>query len=159
VHNALLEERLTRGKGWVEFPFCRSSALSLIAEGSSNYGIDLASPGGKAAYEARVLAPLAGLNSAEVGRYDQLLDAIQELSTARNSIAQMFLDGQIDEARRVRLTQRYQLVSEARARQSVAFTRQYRSYVITIISGARWWLGTWSASPARPSVGGGWSSC
>jgi hypothetical protein len=132
VHNALLEQRLTRGKGWVEFSILPLfSPQALIAEGSSNYGIDLAFPGAeKAAYEARVLAPLAGLNSAEVGRYDQLLDAIQELSTARNSIAQMFLDGQIDEAEAVRLTQRYQLVSEARARQSVAFTRQYRSYVI-----------------------------
>jgi hypothetical protein len=132
VHNALLEERLTRGRGWVEFSILPLfSPQALIAEGSSNYGIDLSFPGEqKAAYEASILAPLAGLNGAEVGRYDQLLDAIQELSTARNTIAQMFLDGQIDEAEAVRLTQRYQLVSEARARQSVNFTKQYRSYVI-----------------------------
>ena len=36
----------------------------------------------------------------------------------------------IDEAEAVRLVQRYQLVSPERARQSVAFTKQYRSYVI-----------------------------
>ena len=36
----------------------------------------------------------------------------------------------IDEAEAVRLVQRYQLVSPERAKQSVAFTKQYRSYVI-----------------------------
>ena len=35
----------------------------------------------------------------------------------------------------MRLTQRYGLVSEARAKQSVAFTRQYRSYVINYTIG------------------------
>ena len=39
-------------------------------------------------------------------------------------------EGRIDEAEAVRLVQRYQLVSPERARQSVAFTKQYRSYVI-----------------------------
>ena len=132
VHNALLEERLTRGKGWSEFSILPLfSPQALIAEGSSNYGIDLAFPGlRKAGYEAQVLAPLAGLSGVDVTRYNQLLDAMRELSTARNTIAQMLLDGQIGEAEAVRLTQRYQLVGEARARQSVNFTKQYRSYVI-----------------------------
>ncbi len=132
VHNVLLEERLVKGKGWVEFSvYPLYSPQSLIAEGSSNYGIDLAFPGTrKAAYEAQVLAPMAGLAGQDVGRYNRLLDAMRELSTARNTIAQRLLDGEIDEAEAVRLTQRYQLVSEARARQSVNFTKQYRSYVI-----------------------------
>ena len=38
--------------------------------------------------------------------------------------------GRIDEAEAARLVQRYQLVSPERARQSVAFTKQYRTYVI-----------------------------
>jgi hypothetical protein len=132
VHNVLLEERLVRGKGWTEFSvYPLYSPQSLIAEGSSNYGIDLSFPGArKTGYEAQVLAPLAGLAGVDIGRYNQLLEAMRELSTARNTIAQQFLDGQIDEAEAVRLTQRYQLVSEARARQSVSFTKQYRSYVI-----------------------------
>lgn len=132
VNNVLLEEKLTRGKKWVEFSILPLfSPQAIIMEGSSNYGIDLAFPGPrKAAYEAQVLAPLAGLAGVDVGRYNQLLDAMRELATARNTIAQMFLDGQVDEAEAVRLTQRYQLVSEARARQSVNFTKQYRSYVI-----------------------------
>ena len=39
-------------------------------------------------------------------------------------------EGRIDEAEAVRLVQRYQLVSPERAKQSIAFTKQYRSYVI-----------------------------
>jgi hypothetical protein len=132
VHNVLLEEQLVRGKGWTEYSvYPLYSPQSLIAEGSSNYGIDLSFPGArKTGYEAQVLAPLAGLSGVDIARYNQLLDAMRELSTARNTIAQQLLDGQIDEAEAVRLTQRYQLVSEPRARQSVNFTKQYRSYVI-----------------------------
>ncbi len=137
VLNALLEERLVRGKGWVEFSvYPLFSPQSLLAEGSANYGIDLAFPGPrKARYEAAVLAPLAGLNAAEVGRYEQLGTLIQELAGSRNTISQQLLDGQIDDAQAIRLTQRYGLVSEARAKQSVAFTRQYRSYVINYTIG------------------------
>jgi hypothetical protein len=132
VLNLMQEDKLARGKGWVEFSVQPLySPQSILSEGSANYGIDLAFPGErKPRYEAAVLAPLAGLNGAEVGRYDALLDALRDLGTARNTISQMFLDGQIDEAEAIRLTQRYQLVSEARAKQSVNFTKQYRSYVI-----------------------------
>jgi hypothetical protein len=132
VLNLLLEERLARAKGWVEFTVNPLySPQSILSEGSANYGVDLAFPDSrKTDYEAQVLAPLAGLNGADVARYDQLLDGIQELATARNTIAQQQLDGIIDEATAVALTRRYALVSEARARQMVAFNKQYRSYVI-----------------------------
>ena len=55
---------------------------------------------------------------------------MEELATARNTISQQLLDGEITEADAIRLTQRYGLVSEARARQTINFTKQYRSYVI-----------------------------
>ena len=43
VLNSLLEEKLTKGKGWVEFSiYPLFSPQSLIAEGSANYGIALA---------------------------------------------------------------------------------------------------------------------
>ena len=132
VLNVLLEERLVRGKGWVEFSvYPLYSPQSLIAEGSANYGIDLAFPGGrKLRYETAVLYPLAGLPTDEAERFDRLQTALRDLQGARMTIAQMFLDGQVNEAEAVRLTQKYQLVGEARAKQSVNFTKQYRSYVI-----------------------------
>ncbi|MEO8141990.1 MAG: hypothetical protein ABI617_04965, partial [Sphingomicrobium sp.] len=104
---------------------------SLIAEGSANYGIDLAFPGPeRLAYETRVLYPLAGIPTADAARYAELQQAMTALAGARFTIARELLEGRIDEAEAERLVERYQLVSPERARQSVAFTKQYRSYVI-----------------------------
>ena len=132
VLNALLEERLVKGKGWIEYSvYPLYSPQSLIAEGSANYGIDLAFPGPeRLAYETGVLYPLAGLPTADAARYAGLQAAMTALAGARFTIAREFLEGRIDEAEAVRLVQRYQLVSPERAKQSVAFTKQYRTYVI-----------------------------
>jgi hypothetical protein len=132
VLNALLEQRLVRERGWVEFSvYPLYSPQSLIAEGSANYGIDLAFPGPeKTIFETSRLYPLAGLPSADAERLQALSDATRALAGARFTIVSDLLKGRIDEAEAVRLTQKYQLVSEPRARQSIAFARQYRSYVI-----------------------------
>lgn len=132
VLNALLEEKLTRGKGWIEFSvYPLYSPQSFIAEGTANYGIDLAFPGAeKLAFETNTLYPLAGLSTAEAARYDELLQAMKDLNGARLTISRDFLDGRITEQQAVELERKYRLSSEARARQSIAFTKQYRSYVI-----------------------------
>jgi hypothetical protein len=128
--NALLEQRLVRGRNWIEFSvYPLYSPQSLIAEGSAIYGVDLAFPD-KQAFETKTLYPLAGISTADAGRYQQLLAAMKELAGVRMTIAREFLDGRITEPEAVRLTRKYQLVSEARAKQLVTFTREYRSYVI-----------------------------
>ena len=130
--NFLLEERLTRARGWTEYSvYPLYSPQSLIAEGTANHGIDIAFPGAdKQDYERRVLMPLAGLTAQDDSKYWRLLDAIKLVSGARITIAQMYLDGEIDRDRAVALTQQYLLMSPARAEQSVKFTETYRSYVI-----------------------------
>lgn len=132
LYNVLLEERLARGRGWVEFTvYPLYSPQSLLAEGSANYGIELAFPGEeRAAFEARVLYPLAGLDPKDAGRYLVLQTAQQALSGARFTIAAEYLAGRMDRATAVGMTQKYGLVSEKRASQTVAFAEQYRSYVI-----------------------------
>ncbi|HEY0629065.1 MAG TPA: hypothetical protein VGD23_07025, partial [Sphingomicrobium sp.] len=132
VLNALLEQKLTKGRGWIEYSvYPLYSPLSLIAEGSANYGIELAFPGPeRTAYEVRAVYPLAGLPTADAQRYGELQDAMRGLQGARFTIARELLEGRIDEAEAVRLTQRYLLVSPERARQLTDFTKQYRSYVI-----------------------------
>ena len=132
VLNSLLEQRLTRGRGWVEFSiYPLFSPQSTIAEGSANYGIDLAFPGTqKPAFEASRLYRLAGLPAAEARRYDALLDALKALAGARMTIGRDFIDGRISEEQAVALTRKYLLVSDARAKQSLAFTKQYRSYIL-----------------------------
>ena len=132
VHNALLERNLARGRNWFEYMvYPLYSPQSLIAEGSANYGYDLAFPGDeRLAYETRILYPLAGVSTEGAREYLALQEALQELSGARFTIAREFLEGRIDRAEAVRLTQRYQLVSAQRAEQLLAFTEQYRTYVI-----------------------------
>ncbi|KGB58346.1 hypothetical protein [Sphingopyxis sp. LC363] len=130
--NMKLEERLVRENGWSEFSvYPLYSPQSLIAEGSANYGIDLAFPeSGKADTERDVLMPIAGIAVPSDDRYWQLLKAIKRASGARLTIAQQYLDGEIDRPTAVALTQKYMLVSPQRAEQSISFTDQYRSYVI-----------------------------
>jgi hypothetical protein len=132
VYNLLLEEELAKKRGWVEYTvYPLYSPQSFIAEGSANYGIDLAFPGDeRLAYETRVLFPLAGLPTSDAAAYYGLQEAMKELAGARFTIAREYLEGRIDRARAVELVQKYQLVSQARAEQSVSFTGQYRSYVI-----------------------------
>ena len=130
--NMKLEEKLVKARGWAEFSvYPLYSPQSLIAEGSANYGIDLAFPAGsKADTERDVLMPIAEIAVPADDRYWQLLAAIERASGARLTIAQQYLDGEIDRKAAIALTQKYLLVSAKRAEQSVSFTDQYRSYVI-----------------------------
>ena len=73
---------------------------------------------------------MAGLPTADAERYDALLDALKELSGARLTIARELIDGRITEQQAIELERKYRLMSEARAKQSVAFTKQYRTYVL-----------------------------
>ncbi len=130
--NALLERALARGRGWVEYMvYPLYSPQSFIAEGSANYGIELAFPDEeRLAFERRVLYPLAGISAEGADTYLRLQDAIRDLAGARFTIARDFLEGRIDREQALTLIERYQLVSRRRAEQSLAFTSQYRAYVI-----------------------------
>ena len=132
AYNALLEQRLARGRGWIEFTlYPLYSPQSFIAEGSANYGIELAFPGSeRLAFETRALYPLAGLPAERAADYLALQEALQELAGARFTIARDYLEERITRDQAIALTQRYQLVSAARATQSLDFVDQYRAYVI-----------------------------
>jgi hypothetical protein len=130
--NVLLEQKLVRGRGWIEFTvYPLYSPQSFIAEGSANYGIHLSFPGPDMAdFVAGKLASVAGFDPAEVRRFVALQDALETLAPARFTIAQQFLDGSIDEAEALRLLQKYQLISPERAAKGLEFDKHYRSYVI-----------------------------
>jgi hypothetical protein len=132
VLNVLLEQHLARGRGWVEFMvYPLYSPQSFIAEGTANYGIELAFPGEeRLAYERDVLYPLAGLDPALAERDLALVRAKARLAGARLTIAQQYLDGAVDRDSAIALAQKYQLISRERAEQSIAYTEKYRSYVI-----------------------------
>ncbi len=130
--NVLLERDLVMEKGWIEYAlYPLFSPLSVTAEGTANYGIELAFPGEeKIAFERDVLFPLAGLDSAQADTLAQLNEARRKLSHARNHIARLYLDGEIDRDEAVRMLMEFGLQSRERAEQGVDFIETYRGYVI-----------------------------
>jgi hypothetical protein len=130
--NALLEQHLVQDQGWIEFSlYPLFSPQSLIAEGSGNYGIDLAFPGeARIAFERDVLFPLAGLDASEADRYYRLQALLARLNYAGNEAARDYLNGDIDRDTAIEWLVDYALTSPERARQRTDFFDTYRSYVI-----------------------------
>jgi len=130
--NALLEKNLVQDRGWLEFSlYPLFSPQSLIAEGSGNYGIDLAFPSDqRITYEREFLFPLAGLDSAEADRYYQLQELLGRLNYAGNEAARDYLNGEMDRDQAVEWLIEFSLMSPERARQRTVFIDTYRSYVI-----------------------------
>ena len=64
VYNLLLEQHMVQERGWREFSvYPLFSPQSLIAEGTANFGIDVAFPGEeRVRFESEKLFPLAGLD-------------------------------------------------------------------------------------------------
>jgi hypothetical protein len=132
VYNALLEKHLVRDRGWAEFTvYALFSPQSLIAEGTANYGIEVAfSPEERLAYEADVLFPLAGLDATKVKDYYDVFALVDKLSYAGNEAARQYLDGKIDRNGAIEWLEKYAMYPRPRAEQRVRFIEQYRSYVI-----------------------------
>jgi hypothetical protein len=132
VQNVLLDSRLARDRGWVEWTVAPLfSPQSLIAEGSANYGIELAFPGKeRLTFEHDVLYPMAGLDSSKARQYGDVHTLVEELSYADNEAARRYLNGKISKDSAAQWLERYALMSPAQARQRVGFFDQYRAYVI-----------------------------
>jgi hypothetical protein len=132
VYNALLEKNLVRDRGWVEFTvYPLFSPQSLIAEGTANYGIEVAFPtADRIRFEQDVLFPLAGLDTSKVAEYYQVLELVDRLSYAGNEAARRYINGEINRESTVAWLEKYAMYTEPRAEQRVRFIDQYRSYVI-----------------------------
>ena len=154
VYNALLEQALVRGRGWVEFSvYPLFSPQSLIAEGSANYGIDMAFPGeARTAFERDSLFPLAGLDPALAATNARVRDVVTALNYARNEVARRYLEGQIDSAAASAELQRLWLTTPDAAAKNVRFIDTYRSYVINYNLG-RDLVADWIAASATTPEG------
>lgn len=132
VFNALLEQNLVNNKQWIEFSIYQLfSPQSLIAEGSANYGIDVAFPGdSRLKYETEVLFPLAGLDASKAELFYKVSDIYSQLSFAGNEAARQYLNGTITREEASLMLQTYQLNTPERAGQRTRFFDKYRSYVI-----------------------------
>ena len=132
VYNVLLEKNLVRDRGWIEYTvYPLFSPQSLIAEGTANYGIEVAfSPAERITFEKDVLFPLAGLDAKRVQEYYDVLALVDRLSYAGNEAARRYIDGTIDRVGAAAWLEKYALYTAPRAEQRVKFIDQYRSYVI-----------------------------
>ena len=132
VYNALLEQTLVRGHNWPEYSvYPLFSPESLIAEGSANYGIEVAFPGAeRVAFEKSTLYPLAGLDPNKAEQYARIGELVGRLSYAGNEAARKYLNGEIKADSAAHWLTTYALMEPARAQQRVRFFDTYRSYVI-----------------------------
>lgn len=132
VYNSLLELHLFKEKGWVEFSvFPLFSPQALIAEGTANYGIEVAfTPSERINFERETLFPLAGLDPSKVELYYSVHELFMRLAYAGNEAARGYLDGRFSVEKAVEWLMEYALMSRERAEQRVKFFDKYRSYVI-----------------------------
>ena len=133
VYNSLLEKNLVRDRGWVEFSvYALFSPQSLIAEGTANFGRDIAFPtkAERMKFEKEVLFPGAGIDPARADEYYAVQDLFKELDYAVNEAARRLINGEIDENSAVEWLQKYAVMEPARAEKRVKFIQRYRSYVI-----------------------------
>ncbi len=159
VYNALLEKHLVKDRGWIEFTvYPLFSPQSLIAEGTANFGIEVAFPGReRVEIERTVLFPAAGLDPSRAAEYYDVQALVDQLAYAANEAARRYIDGQIDAAAAARWLERYALMPHDRATQRVRFFDQYRSYVINYNLGkdmVRRYIESRGGTPDKPRSGG-----
>jgi hypothetical protein len=133
VYNSLLEKNLVRDRGWMEFSvYPLFSPQSLVAEGTANFGRDVAFPTKteRMKFEKEVLFPAAGIDASRADEYYAVQDLMKQLDYAVNEAARRLINGEIDEDAAVQWLQKYAVMEPARAQQRVKFIQRYRSYVI-----------------------------
>src|SRR5436190_11807755 len=133
VYNSLLEKNLVHDRGWMEFSvYALFSPQSLVAEGTANFGRDVAFPTKteRMKFEKEVLFPAAGIDVSRADEYYAVQDLMKDLSYAGNEAARRLINSEIDESAAVQWLQKYAVMEPARAHQRVKFIQRYRSYVI-----------------------------
>jgi hypothetical protein len=133
AYNSLLEKNLVRDRGWMEFSvYALFSPQSLIAEGTANFGRDVAFPNkaDRMKFEKEVLFPAAGIDASRADEYYAVQDLMKELNYAGNEAARRLINDEIDENAATEWLQKYAVMEPARAQQRVKFIQRYRSYVI-----------------------------
>jgi hypothetical protein len=156
VYNVLLEKNLVKDRGWIEFTvYPLFSPQSLIAEGTANFGIEVAFPGtDRVEFEKTTLFQVAGLDSARAADYYEVQALVDQLAYAGNEAARRYLNKEIDAAQATAWLERYALMSHDRAAQRVRFFDQYRSYVINYNLGkdmVRRYIESRGGTPDKPA--------
>ena len=132
VFNSLLEKHLVRDRKWFEFTvYALFSPQSLIAEGTANFGIEMALPSDERVdFEKNILFPLAGMPGDQAEKYYRVHALVSKLAYAGNEAARGYLNGKMSKDEAVNWLVEYGLYARERAEQRIKFIEKYRSYVI-----------------------------
>lgn len=132
LYNLMMEQRLVRGRGWLEFsvqPLYTPQALFM--EGTANYGIEMAFPGREQLhFERDVLFPILGMDASHAERYWQIRQARRDLSYARTHAAREYQDGRWTREQAIEWLMKYGLQSRREAEGGMAFYDKYGAYII-----------------------------
>ena len=132
VYMTLIEENLLKSKGWMEFSvYPLFSPLSLIAEGSANYGIAVAFPGEqRIKFEKEQLWGLAELDISKADKFYKIQGLMGKLNFAQNETGRAYLNGDITREEAIERIVKYSLTTHDKAEKSLGFIDTYRSYII-----------------------------
>ncbi len=138
AYNALLEKSMVGDRKWTEFTvYPLYSPMSLIAEGTANYGIEMAfNEAERLEFEKTVLYPIIGLDPALAEQYAKLRKLTAKLSYADNDAAMHYLEGKWTREQTIEWLTNVQLVPPEKAAQKISFYDANRSYVINYNLGA-----------------------
>ncbi len=132
VYNCLLETNMFKKNNWVEFcVYPLYSPQSLIAEGTANYGIEMAFPNDeKIEFEKEFLFPVAGIDPEKADKYYEVLSLVSKVSYVRNAASEAYLNGEKSKEETIDWLVKYALRSRESAEKSLSFIEAYRSYII-----------------------------
>ncbi|MDA3953053.1 MAG: hypothetical protein PF485_05370 [Bacteroidales bacterium] len=132
VYNCLLESNMVKKNKWMEFSvYPLYSPQSLIAEGTANFGIEMAFPyDEKIKFEKEILFPLAGLDPEKVEKYYEVLSLVSKVSYVRNAAAEAYLNSEKSKEETIEWLVKYALRNRESAKKSLSFIEAYRSYII-----------------------------
>jgi hypothetical protein len=132
LFNSLLEQKLVKDLGWIEYSvYPLYSPISLIAEGTANFGEKLIFPeNSKIKFMKDFLFPLVGADTSLVEKYSQVLELLDQISFVSNEAARNFINGEWDRERSVKFLVEHSLNTPEKAEKKLDFIEFYRSYVI-----------------------------
>lgn len=132
VYNGLLEAKLVREKGWLEYSvYPLYSPQSLIAEGTADFGVSLVLPDAdRLAFKRDVLFREAGLDAKSAEEHHAILIGLRGVKHAAIQAARLLLDGQVQRSEAVAYLRQHALSTPGMAERRVKFIESERTYII-----------------------------